>query len=279
MAAFGGTMITNCVRYSNSFPPKCLECKWLDNDKFYLDPNAQGENPVFCKSSCPGNSYAVIDNLDGTRRACIALNSADDEFKMQIKKCKLLARVSQFKTGEEAYKGYRCLEFDTGVDYKIFYNFKLNTPIDVFIGYELGKDLINIPNYYGFVAYPFVLSDTPEAPLKSKATDFVAVNSCNLYYMDIKIDVVKFCLRCDFGKQLKITKQVDGSYLTTCETTWNDCDSTVQYGGLPSYLNAMLSCHKCSVDTKVLKLHISLTNEDVKEYNTNNSNSNYKIPF
>jgi hypothetical protein len=276
--------VANCLRYGfdfNSILIACVECQpgyYLKIEKNYQEEYENSRtsfSTCIPKSACHtdyGQQTLILDDLMGFVNLC-SLHTSHHELDNDSM-CKVYSRKS---VHTEYNQDYACLK--PSADFVYFYNFVSNkirfeeneVPISAVksssvdfsqgltdLDAENEKPWASVFNWRGFddfmqisekptsQTYDYskceVLFRLSESALKGSA--FATVTG----YTKITAGTDS-CLRCEYGYQIKFktTDATGNSVIPACVSMGTACQSSsLRAGGLPTYLNAMVSCFSCA---------------------------------
>ena len=282
------SLTPNCKRYGwnlNKSKLVCMECitdHYISN--YSLNPGLA--NDLTCVSNCVLPNSIVFSDLVGVVNICLLKDSLvtsglDDGncaiiAKNNISRGKGLWSADYFKDGVSCVKWGNTKS--NYIDLKVVKSYQFDvvsdvpaTPINpsyqtLFLGFHFtSTSLISGVFNYAGVSYSSI--DTA-----SIITNFAP--NCNAFYMmgegsayatvgrnanlDPVSGAVPACIQCKFGFQPTYTSSTGGNYQYSpiCAAN-NNCNVSIIYGGLPTYLNGILSCHSCQ-NNNVLTLYMEV---------------------
>lgn len=256
--------VKNCYRYGynlNGFLV-CMECIQGLYLKRYIDPATF--SVLQCDLCAIGLFVVLADDLFGSVNICMSVTATNFSI---FSNCALIAKVSSvnFLNGGDSALDYSCVS--SALNYNLVYFLPINstfsadalTPGAVVLneighGYTLYEKSIQgmAFNYRGIISVQVAAQSSIQY-----------TNNCDLYWLPglkgtrgvnpvlpnawIKIaSGQRYCLRCLFGiSQLVIQNTTINSYPSCVNFIIGTCNAAIVLGGLPSYLNAIFSCHQC----------------------------------
>lgn len=235
--------VHDCVRYSAT-APYCLEC--VAGTYLHYDSS----DKAICVNQCgllkTGTTVyiAVVDNLDGKANYCVKLASTETNFDtLGFANCLLMERTSTKFQGTDptsTIKDYNCIK----VKEDFYPLFSIDSPgyqgaLQPFIESTIYKDSER-PQVFNYFGFHIMGLDKTSADIKR-----VSAANCDLFVLYSSNNYQ--CFRCTFGLFGLTRQTTDGSnFFFKCVSFNGDCNSSVTYGGFPSHLNAILSCHQCT---------------------------------
>lgn len=266
--------VVNCFRYGINADGTfvCMECNkglYLQN---YFQMNIKSTS-LTC-GNCPLNGINLIiaDDLMGFVNICVPIGLGVGQINMPG--CSKVGRVSTYNqaTNGNSILDYNCFVASAGYALVVFtfpnyllvdnsvvmFNVPTSNLSDSGHGYSSTFDQ-NSTN-------PFIFNfrglSVSSSVLLTSLNSFVAngLAFCEIvwnpgakgtgakssYPVGLRITSINQCLRCLFGNYQTVIVNPAASLYPSCVAfSSNNCSSSIQLGGLPSYLNAIFGCHVC----------------------------------
>lgn len=282
----GFAAVANCVRYGMSYAATpniiCMACApnyFISGYKYTF----ASLTTTSCVSSCvtsAGANVVVPDDLLGFVNVCVSTTSNANPGPSSSTTCQKMIRTTLSASTDADFS---CISPVSGslLSYSQgnFINYEANTasptnylitPVDYFHGFTLADAASNtfVPltfNHRGLkfsiVATPTLLSGVSLANCDFIWTIGSAANTRGSAYSNGGGSAGSYtalsggqggCLRCNFGFRVQFNVQAATGNLAipNCVTMSSTClSSTVMFGGLPTYLNHLYSCHSCGQST------------------------------
>lgn len=287
-------VIRNCRRYSWVSGRDSLVCSHC-HEGFFLtnyESRESDSTQLECTDTCDAtDNLILLNDLEGFYNICFPKYDLPNlSSSVDLSDCLLIGRV--LDTESESLIEH-CLDHDRQTALNAFEmqspsSYQVDTSIEtalgslnhkvLFFGYHQSDRSVkpSVFNYAGMPLFSIRPSEVYFPSLRDNCNILFKMQHGSAYATPTRPELVEtnpdmhdyVCLQCDVGYTLEFDKKPAGKwmYAPKCmQNSKNGCDKTILRGGLPSYLNAILSCHSCSnvLSSPVIRIEVMWPNEFV----------------